>query len=87
MKKAVVLMLFAVAVYFILDAYYKEGNSGLPNPSVLTAPTYLYGALALSADFLEGFPIVLAAALTMALIWQTQDKQKSTSKSTQRKAS
>lgn len=86
MKKAVVLMLFVVAVYFILDAYYKEGNSGIPNPSVLTAPTYLYGALALSADFLEGFPIVLAAGLTVALIWQAQGRNNA-KPTQQRKAS
>lgn len=67
-------MLYGVALYFVLKAYYAEGNSGLPNPRALMAPTYLYGILALSSDFLEGFPIVLAAGLTVALIWQTQNK-------------
>lgn len=71
MKKALVLVLYGVALYFILKKYYENpANTGLPNPTVLTAPTYLYGILALTSDFLEGLPIVLAGALTVALIWQ-----------------
>lgn len=70
MKKSVILLLYFVALYFVISTYYKRGNSGMPKPQVIAAPTYLYGILALTADFLEGFPIVLAAALTVALVWQ-----------------
>ena len=89
MKKAVILSLYGVAVYFILRKWYSEGNTGLPNPGTLTAPTYLYAILALSSDFLESFPVVLAGALTVALIWQVQGTQptKTTTKPVQKKAS
>lgn len=81
-NKAIVLFMFGVALYFILRAYYRQGNTGLPNPQVLSAPTYLYGILALAADFLAGFPIVLAAGLTMALVWQAQGVDPKTGKVT-----
>lgn len=80
MKKAAILGMYGVALYFILSAYYKKGNTGMPKPSVLASPTYLYGILALTSDFLEGFPIVIAAGLTVALIWQAQGTSESNSK-------
>lgn len=64
--------MYGVALYFVLRKYYQNGNSGLPIPSVLVAPTYLYAILALTAEFTGGFTIVLGAGLTMALIWQAQ---------------
>lgn len=71
MKKPLILALYGVALYFILRSYYKNtGETGLPNPRALAAPTYLYGILALTSDFLGGVPIVLAGGLTVALIWQ-----------------
>lgn len=70
--------MYGVALFFILQKYYKNGNSGLPSPTALTAPTYLYGILALSSDFLDNFPIVLAAGLTVALIWQAQSSPTAT---------
>lgn len=80
--------MYGVALFFILQKYYANGNSGLPSPTVLTAPTYLYGILALSSDFLDNFPIVLAAGLTVALIWQAQSANttQKTGKSTPPKA-
>lgn len=82
MKKSLILFLYVVAIFFILRNYYAQKdssgtpvNTGMPNPQVLTAPTYLYAILALTADFLEGFPIVLALALTVSLIWQATGNQ------------
>lgn len=89
MKKALILFLYGVALYFILRRYYQT-ESGLPKPNVLVAPTYLYGILALASDFMEGFPIVIAAAVTVAFIWQVQGTATTattTKTKTQKKAS
>lgn len=68
--KGLILFFYIVAIYFILKTYYAHGNAGMPNPKTFTAPTYLYGSLALASEFLEGLPIVLAGIFTIALIWQ-----------------
>ncbi len=73
MKKGLILMLYVVALTVVLKRYYKT-ESGLPKPSTIAGPTYLYGILALSADFLDNFPVIIASALTVALIWNTQTK-------------
>jgi len=69
--------MYGVALFFILRRYYANGNSGLPSPTVLAAPTYLYGIAALTTDFAGGFPVLIAAGMTMALIWQTETKKTS----------
>lgn len=78
MNKAVVLMAYGTAVYFILRKAYQEGHTGIPEPSLLAPPTYLYGILALSADFLGTLPVVIAVALTFSLMWAYQDLEKGT---------
>lgn len=76
MKKAAILFMFATALYFVLRSWYSQpGNGGIPNPRAVVGPVYLYAILALIADFLGGLPIVLAAGLTIALVWQAE-KQK-----------
>lgn len=80
MKKAYILFLYGVALYFILRKYYEDGNEGLPEPTVLVAPTYLYGILTLSSDFLEGLPVILASGFTVALIWQVQNQKSGSGK-------
>jgi hypothetical protein len=72
-NKAVVLFAYGTAVFFILRKAYQEGHTGIPEPSLLAPPTYLYGILALSADFLGTFPVVIAVALTFGLMWGYQD--------------
>lgn len=72
MKKPLILLFYAVALFFGLRKYYQQGNSGLPNPQVISAPTYLYGIAALAADFVGPVAVVIAAGLTVSLIWQTQ---------------
>lgn len=73
MRKGVILVLFGTAIYFVLRSYYKNPtNQGIPNPRALVGPVYLYAILALVSDFLGGFPIVIAAALTLALIWDSE---------------
>lgn len=85
MKKSLILFLYIIALFFILRNYYAQKdssgnpvNTGLPNPQMLTGSTYLYALLALSADFLEGIPVVLALALTVSLIWQVTGNQPKT---------
>lgn len=70
-KKSIILLLYGVALFFILRRYYKT-NSGLPTPTVLAAPTYLYGIGLLVSDFGGGVPVVIMAGLTLGLIWRTQ---------------
>ena len=72
-NKPVILVMYGVALYFILRKYYTNGNTGLPVPTVLSAPTYLYGVGLLASDFLGGVPTVIMAGLTLGLIYQTQN--------------
>lgn len=73
MRKAVILFSFGTAVYIILKKAYSEGHTGIPEPQLLGPPAYLYGLLALSADFLGALPAVLAVGLTVSLLWAYQD--------------
>lgn len=77
MSKALVVFLFGLTLYITLNAWYKEGNTGTPDPSVIAPSAYLFGILALTADFLEGLPVILAAALTF-ILWERTQKPAST---------
>ena len=70
-SKAFILSMYLVALFLVLKNYYNQGNSGMPYPSAITAPSYLYGVLALTADFTEGLSGVLAAGLTLGLFYRT----------------
>lgn len=74
MKKSLILLMYSVVVYFILRKWYAQGNTGIPNPQILVGPTYLYGILALSADFADNLPIVIGAGMTFAFILQAQSQ-------------
>ncbi len=74
-KKAAILLMYGTVLFFVLRRYYAQGNTGLPVPTVLAAPTYLYGIAAITADFAGGFPVVVAAGLTVAFIWQIQGQK------------
>lgn len=39
----------------------------MPEPKVVAPASYLFGLLALTADFLEGLPIILGVAMTFIL--------------------
>ena len=67
MNKALVLFLYGVTLYITLSRWYGAGNSGMPEPKVVAPASYLFGILALTADFLEGLPVILAAAFTFIL--------------------
>lgn len=67
MSKALVIFLYGVTLYITLSRWYGAGNSGLPEPRVVAPASWLFGILALTADFLEGLPVILAAALTFIL--------------------
>lgn len=84
-RKAFILSMYAVALYIVLSRWYKAGNSGMPDPSVVTGPSYLYGVLALTSDFLEGLPVVLAAGLTAGLYWRASEQAKVPTKKTPQK--
>lgn len=69
-NKAFILSLYFVALFIILKNYYKH-NSGMPYPTTITAPSYLYAVLGLTADFTGGLSTVLAAGLTLGLFYRT----------------
>lgn len=71
MKNSLILFLYGVALFFVLRTYYNEGNSGMPTPTVLAAPTYLYGILSIVSGFTGALTVPIAAGLTVSLIWQT----------------
>lgn len=71
-NKALILSLYFVALFIVLKNYYNQpGNSGMPYPTVITGPTYLYAVLGLVSDFTGGLATVLAAGLTLGLFYRT----------------
>lgn len=66
-SKALILFMYLVAVYLVIHRWYKNGGQGMPYPTTITAPSYLYGALALTSDFTGGLTTVLAVGLTFGL--------------------
>jgi hypothetical protein len=69
--KSVIVMMWGIAGFIILSRWYKAGNTGLPNPQLIAAPSYLYGVLALASEFLEGLPVVLSLGVTTGLYFAT----------------
>jgi hypothetical protein len=67
-NKALILFLYGTTLYITVSRWYKAGNSGMPDPKVIGPASYLFGILALAADFLEGLPVVLALGLTFILL-------------------
>jgi len=66
--------MYLVALFIVLKNYYNKGNSGMPYPTTITAPSYLYAVLGLTADFTGGVSTVLAAGLTLGLFYRTHMK-------------
>lgn len=69
-RKAFIIALYVAALFLILRRRYQNGGTGIPEPKYIVAPSYLYGILALTSDFLEGLPIVLAAGFTTGLYFK-----------------
>lgn len=70
-NKALILAMYFVALFIVLKNYYNKGNHGMPYPTTITAPSYLYAVLGLTADFTQGLSTVLAAGLTLGLFYRT----------------
>lgn len=70
-NKSFILAMYLVAQFLVLRNYYKKGHSGIPYPTTITAPAYLYAALGIASGFLEGIPVVLSAGLTLGLYYRT----------------
>lgn len=68
MNKALILFLYGTTLYITVSRWYKAGNSGMPDPRTISPASYLFGILALTADFLEGLPVILALGLTFILL-------------------
>lgn len=86
MSKALVIFLYGVTLYITLSRWYGAGNSGLPEPRVVAPASWLFGILALTADFLEGLPVILAAALTFILYLERPAAGSGTNKPTGKSA-
>lgn len=82
MSKALIIFMFGITLYVTINAWYKEGNTGAPDPTVIAPAAWLFGVLALTADFLEGLPVILAVALTFILWERTTPATKPTTKQT-----
>lgn len=67
MHKSYLLFLYAVSLYITLNAWYKEGHSGIPDPTVVGPATYVFALLLLLSNVLEGLPAILGTALTFML--------------------
>lgn len=70
-NKAFIVALYFVALFIVVKSYYAKGNKGMPNPTYITAPSYLYGVLGITSDFTGGLSTVLAAGLTLGLFYRT----------------
>lgn len=70
-NKALILSMYFVALFIIVKNYYNKGGSGMPYPTTITAPSYLYAVLGLTADFTGGLSTVLAVGLTLGLFYRT----------------
>jgi hypothetical protein len=70
-NKAFILAMYLVALFIILKNYYRKNKGGMPYPTVVVAPSYLYGVLSVTADFTGGLSTVLAAGLTLGLFYRT----------------
>ena len=71
MKSSVILFLYGTALFFVTRTYYRQGNTGMPSPTVLGPSSYLYGILGIVGGFTGSLTIPIAAGLTIALIWRT----------------
>jgi hypothetical protein len=64
--------MYLVAVYIILRHWYNQpGNSGMPYPTTITAPSYLYAVLGIASGVVGDLATVLAVGLTVGLYWRT----------------
>ena len=75
MNKSVILFSYGTALYLILRKAYQEGHTGIPEPSLIAPPTYLYGILALATDFVGGVAVMIAIGLTFGLMYAYADLQ------------
>jgi hypothetical protein len=66
-SKAYLLLLYAISLFITLNAWYKEGNSGVPAPTVVAPVTYVFALLLLAANFLEGLPAIIGTSMTFLL--------------------
>lgn len=73
MKKPLILFLYATAMYFVLSTWYKRGNTGIPDPRVIAAPTYLYSILDLVSGFTGNLTVPLAMGMTFILVVQAKN--------------
>lgn len=65
--KAYLLLLYSVSLYITLNAWYKQGNSGVPDPTVIAPATYVFALLLLASNFLDGLPAIIGTSLTFLL--------------------
>jgi hypothetical protein len=65
--KSYLLLLYSISLFITLKAWYKQGNSGMPDPTVIGPATYLFALLLLSANFLGGLAPILGTSMTFLL--------------------
>jgi hypothetical protein len=70
-RKAPLLLLYGICCFLILRQWYKS-NSGMPNPTAISKPSYAFGVLLLTADMIGNLSVVFGVALTLGLAYQAQ---------------
>lgn len=75
--KAYLLLLYSISLYITLSAWYKQGNTGVPDPTVIAPATYVFALLLLAANFLDGLPAILGTSMTFILYLRAHGKNPS----------
>lgn len=73
-SKALIMAMLGVSLYITISKWYEEGNTGQPPPTLVGPAAYLFGILALTADFLSGIPVLLSVALTFILFLRSKNE-------------
>jgi hypothetical protein len=70
--KSTILGIYLLALFIILRHWYNQpGNSGMPYPTAITAPSYLYAVLGIASGIVGNIATVLAVGLTLGLYYRT----------------
>ncbi len=64
------MIMFGISSFLIVRAWYKNGNSGIPTPAVLSRPAYAFGLLLLLSDAVGNLAVAIGAMATVTLAWQ-----------------
>lgn len=59
-QKALILMLYAATLVVVLKKWYGQGNTGMPEPTPMAAPTYAYAIILVASSFVGDLATIVA---------------------------